>query len=261
VDATYKLTVFDNMFAFGSSSASTVPAVAAVPLAPERKTIVVSQPKPLKPVRAIRALTRGGKGKRAVGRRQLLMQPPLIETSLVKRHTFRFVTATTPTRTMTVGSAIACFGATVTVINAFYVTWASSVRIRRVSVWAPAAASGEAAASIIWASSTGPNNSADTEYDDSTVGSATPASATSVPPVKSLVGDWWTAAASTTVLATVNAPASSVVDVVLECCYSNNLAPLGPTALGSAAGALGTVFYGSFDGGGAWSPVGLPTNH
>lgn len=183
-------------------------------------------------------------------------QPPNIQASVAYGHTFRFTSSGNTARNVNVGTLIGACGNTCVIANTSMNSWASSVKIKSIRIWSPAAAAADVSASVAWAATL--NNVPDDEKLASTVGSAFTGYFRSVPPRKSLASDWWSTTAGAQILFSITAPTNSIVDVTVAVRLCNVL-PL--QNLGIATGVLGNVYYGYLDGAATHSfvPVGLPS--
>jgi len=180
------------------------------------------------------------------------------------RHTFRFnVTTAVGGTAVTVdgGGMCGAIGGICTTANSVVTCYASSFRIRRVSVWpAPVAVGGTTPApEIIWYS---PSNAVE---KDTSIERALPAGVVvtapvhSRPPKASLCGDWVNAFVNVTNLlfGFLNCPLGSIIDVEVAWTMANNLQQLARTV---ASGTLGNPYYLYLDGSTrhGFNPIGKP---
>jgi hypothetical protein len=189
-------------------------------------------------------------------------QPPVLQGTPTLSHTFRFVATGTGTNAITYGG-IAAIGPCVGYIaNSAVLPLASSVKVKKVEVWCPAAAAGEASANVVWLANAANQFVPDGEKLRTVLGTATPGYVLSRPPRKSLASDWFNPSGMpNTEFLSISCPAGSIVDVTLSFRISNELAP---TARPVSTGAIGNVYYLALDNAVAAGthnlvPYGLPT--
>jgi hypothetical protein len=201
------------------------------------------------------------RGARAVGVVQL-QQPPVLQGTPTLSHTFRFVATATAVNAVTYAGIAAIGPCVCDVANNTLIPIASSVKIRKVEVWTPAAAAGEASANVVWLANAANQFVPDGEKLRTTLGSATPGYLISRPPRKTFVADWFNpSGAPNTEFLSISCPASSIVDVTLSFRLSNELATTGRAV---STAALGSIYYMALDnavGAGTHNlvPYGLPT--
>jgi hypothetical protein len=176
-------------------------------------------------------------------------------------HTFRFKNTNAAVNTpITVGSLMGICGGMCNVANTDFLPWATSVRLRRVQIWASAPAAGNTLCEVIWA--TNDNNNPDTETLQEAMGSALVTHVDVRPPARTtLIGDWWNVNANAFNLFSITCPALSITDVTVDFTLPNNI--IGANR-GIAAGAVGNQAYLALDNAAAagthnFVPEGLPT--
>lgn len=175
--------------------------------------------------------------------------------------TLRFQVQGGGTYGVTVADITGACGGIVRVVNNSLQPWASSFRLKQVTMY-PASVTGSADVdNIVW--SNGLTNFVKDEVKDSTIptGITVPQRLTFRPPSKSLLSDWVATNGAAGALFTVTANGGTVIDVAIDYTLTAGLAEPGTISL--TAGALGGVFYLALDGAASnnITPVGLPTTH
>jgi len=181
-----------------------------------------------------------------------------LQVTPVTRHTFRF-SATAANGALTpvsVQNLVAICGGIGTITNSTINHIASSIRVHKVTITAPAAAAADTTARITWGSS---NQTPDIEWVDSTVGSAFPLRISSTPPKLSDARLWYSSINAATAVFNIAYPVNSIVDVDIEYTQLNNMALFATAGLTTVI--LGNVYYLALDGIASHNlvPVGLPT--
>jgi len=186
--------------------------------------------------------------------------PPDISTVFYCSGVFRYATASALTNT-TINSAqlVASCGGICTVTNSVLTSFASSVKLRRVTIWPAQPGSTTASVpEIVWY---GPQS--DIQKDESrdkavpagylSAGGAT----SSIPPPGSLCGAWLIYDGTPfNLFGLLNVPTGSIIDVHIDFALRNNLAGAGITI---TTGTLGSVYYPYLDSSSAKiQPVGRP---
>lgn len=212
---------------------------------------------PPKALLAVRGRSGRAKGKGKKGAPNL---PPMLNTVITVSHTFRYYVASAIT-TATIQAAFvagAC-GGTVSIVNSAFKAWASTVKIRKISIW-PALSSTEHTPEVEWLTPLGPIEK------DVAKNRALPGGVTidrvlvSRPPRGTLCADWINilTSPSANLFALLDVPAQSVIDFDVSFTLSNVLAS---DSLTIASGTLGGIYYLALDGAGTNKivPVGVPT--
>jgi len=204
------------------------------------------------------SMPRRKKGERKAPSRLSPISVMRLQVTPVTRHTFRF-SATAAQGALTpvsVTNLIGICGGIGTITNSTINHIASSFRVHRVTITAPAAAAADTTARITWGSS---NQTPDIEWVDSTVGSAFPLRVSSVPPKLSDARLWYSSINAATAVFNLAYPVNAIVDVDIEYTQLNNMA-LFATA-GVTTVVLGNIYYLPLDGVASHNlvAVGLPT--
>jgi hypothetical protein len=199
------------------------------------------------------------------GSSQGLSLPPPLQAVVNGRHTFRFTVTTAVTGTalsIDGGGVCGAIGGVTTVVNSVVTCYASSFRIRRISVWPSAVAVGTASPTpeIVWYS---PSNAIE---KDTSIERALPAGITvcapvhSRPPKNSLCGDWINSVVNVTnpLFGFFYVPLGSIIDMEVAWTMMNNMAGLNRTV---ATAILGSPYYLYLDGSTrhGFAPTGKPT--
>jgi len=187
--------------------------------------------------------------------------PPDISTVFYGRGVFRYATASALTNT-TINSAqlVASCGGICTVANSTITSFASSVRLRRVTIWpAQPGTTTAVVPEIVWYGPV-PDIQKDESRDKAVpAGYLSAGGATmSTPPRGSLCGDWLIYDGSAiNLFGLLNVPTGSILDIEIEFALRNNLAGAG---IAVSTATLGTVYYPYLDTSAAKiQPIGRPT--
>jgi hypothetical protein len=172
--------------------------------------------------------------------------PPRLDLNPTKSQVYRFKTTAAETAGVHVGDLLGVIGGVATVANSKIAAIASSVRLRKVTVWPPGSISTSASSvSLEWA----PGSSSQVPDDavDRTIplGITATGALSFVPPKMSLASFWITSADSTATVFLITAPAGAVIDVHLDYKISMSLEPLLITV---ATATLGNYYYLALDG-------------
>jgi len=179
--------------------------------------------------------------------------PPELQLSPAYHRVIRYRASTALTDVaVTYASFIVAVGAICTTTNTTLTSWASSVKVNKITIWPAASGS----ATIEWVVPAVPFNK------DTEVISAVPTGITveravvSTPPSWSLAKDWFTGSTDTACI--INASLGSVIDVSFSFTLATSLGSVQRTV---AAGTLASFYYSSLDSSGAdlIVPIGLPT--
>jgi len=183
---------------------------------------------------------------------------PMIETSVMTRHKYRFVsTAGVGAASITVGTIFGAIGTVGTVANSTVTTICSSFRIRKVDIYESAQSVATVSSELLWASPVSVNSS-DVAWSNATIPYDRPSRISAAPPKGTLASFWWNSSAtSTTPLFSLTCAIGSIVDVEIEATLSNALT--GVTISVSTA-VLGALYFLYLDGNTSHklAPVGLP---
>jgi len=172
--------------------------------------------------------------------------PPQLQTTSRIRKRLRFLALSAITNQSITGQTMAgaCGGIAATTTDV--VPWASTIRLRRVTIW-PAVGTSAGVADVTWA--TDGTLFVKDEFRLTSVpqGVTIDKSVTSVPP-KGTLGQFWQAATNTSTIFTISAPSGSIVDIVIDFTLSNEIAP---TAITVVTATQGLVYYLHLDGPGS----------
>jgi hypothetical protein len=185
---------------------------------------------------------------------------PALETSISVHHRYRYECTTGEVIGITIGSIFGAIGGIGSVVNTSIASFASSFRVRRVTVYESAQSVSTVNSAIYWAS-TADVNSPD-KYDmNSTIPYDRPSRATSAPPDKSLASFWWNGSSTlTTVLFSLQAAVGSIVDFEVDYTLPNIA---NNVTIAVATAVVGLASYLPLDGPATnkLSAIGLPTTH
>jgi hypothetical protein len=162
---------------------------------------------------------------------------------------------------VTVADLAGACGGICSVVNSTVQPWASSIRLKQVTMF-PASVSGSADVdNIVW--SNGLTSFVKDEVKDTTIptGITVPQRLTFRPPGKSLLADWIATNGGSGALFVITANTGTVVDVAIDYTLTAGLAE--PPTIHLTAVVLGAVVYLALDGAASnnITPVGLPTAH
>ncbi len=182
--------------------------------------------------------------------------PPQLQTTSRVRKRLRFLATSALTDQSITGQTMAgaCGGIAATTTEV--VPWASTIRLRRVTIW-PAVGSTAGIADVTWATDGTLFVKDEFRLTSIPQGVSIDKAVTSVPP-KGTLGQFWQTASNTSTIFTISAPSGSIVDIVVDFTLSNEIAP---TSITVVTAVLGQVYYLYLDGPGSHllKPEGLPT--
>jgi len=232
----------------------------------EQKFLLLKSPAPLKESKSLGKASKmmttrrlKPKGKKRSAHSSL---PPEISSSVTCHSVYRFQVISTAT-TMAVNTAqlLGICGVIGKVNNTSVTSIASSVKLKRITVWPGTQTSGGTVLNpdINWGYPAGTDIGKDASWIASTpAGVTNTGPLTSTPPKGSLCDKWFRYDGSTPDLFTlINVVAGSIVDVSISFTLRNHLAGVDITV---ATAAVGTMYYLYLDSsGGKFQPVGRPT--
>jgi hypothetical protein len=202
----------------------------------------------------------GRTNRRRGKRRGGMNKPPQIKSNIIVRHVYRFVsqdnaiatpTALTPTSLL---CAAGTFGITTnTTVRSMF----QSVRVNKISAWAPSPFQGTAATvSVEWVGSISSQLS-NLEISDTSNSVSTPAIIHAVPPHNSLASFWQQPSNDT--LCTMNAPSGTIIDIDLSLILQDDDTSFADTTVATAV--VGDTYYLSLDPNAThlYTPVSLRT--
>jgi len=183
-----------------------------------------------------RARGLGGRRSRAGGNR-----PPSISSNVTLSHRYRFTSTSGTATALTPQSIALAAGSMCTVSNTTVQCLFSSVRLKRLTLWAPPSAQGSfVTCSVEWI---GFNQANTVEVSDTSNSVATPAYISTSPPPATLA-KFWQLSSVTTNLCTVVAPTGTIIDAEVDLIIGDDEAG---TSIGVSAGTLGNLYYLSLD--------------
>jgi len=184
----------------------------------------------------------------------IVMQPPELQVTPTQTHTFRFGSTSATARNVTVGYLLAACGGACTIVNGTLSFIASSMRVKRVVLYAAPLAGADDVGTLNWTEAV---DAPDREVVRNAIGASGPSVQTLVPAKNSASGYWYGNGSVATVIFAISSPVGSVVDVTLEYTQVNQHAA---SSYSIAAGVLGNWYYGYLDGPTAhtYVPIGLP---
>lgn len=217
----------------------------------------------LMPVMVSKKRLVGRKGKRAKGKRHrgvVPSLPPQIGCVVTCSHRFRFQNSSTQTTTgITFGNLAGALGCVGTVTNSTVVALASSIKIRRVTIW-PAEAAPDSRCEIVWNIFAGMPTKDESKLELLPYGMTTTGPVISTPPKGDARG-WLTATSvggTSAVIFTLYMQQGSILDLDVSWTLSNNIG--GVSISGLTTVVLGTVYYLALDGHtNTIAPQGVPT--
>jgi hypothetical protein len=166
--------------------------------------------------------------------------PPPYQSNVRFSHTYRFVSTSSTTTSITPTSLLLMAGTYCDVANSTVISMFSSLKVNRISIWSPPASQGAATTcSLSFYSNT---NSPNIEHSDTSVSTAQPAYFTCRPPPQSLAGFWLTT--STQAIMAITAPTGSVIDVSVSLVLSDDDSY---TTAAVTTATLGSIYYLSLD--------------
>ncbi len=184
------------------------------------------------------------------------MKPPEIASNVIVDHVYRFVSTSGNSTSITQANLIGIAGGVCTVANTTLSLIGNTVSVKRVSIWSPPSAQGQAVTcSVEWTSAVAAGGRM-IERSDTSVSTAMPAQVHARPPKGSLAS-FWLGSGSDSVFV-ITAPAGSIIDVhavhVLEDAAGANL------TYAVAAATLGDLYWLPLDGStDLYTPVSLRT--
>jgi len=195
---------------------------------------------------------------RGKGKATTISLPPPLNPTPVCHHTFAFSPGNSSGYSVTVQGLMNMCGGIVTVVNSTFSPWASSIKIKKITIWPPAQGGDYAVSDVWWA------NGYSSAIPDMELIRPVPADITITaptvfkPPKRSLASDWINANGSGAVFV-VQSNVGSVVYIDVTFTLSN-LNQAATQAI--ASGVLGTKYYLSPDPATfQLRPIALATTH
>jgi hypothetical protein len=199
-----------------------------------------------------------GKGK---GMGSVPHLPPMLSTTMAVTHRFRFSIATDlAVQAITVLTAAGACGGIYGQSTQFY-PWASTIRVRKVTLWPSATLSGVGNPTIQWQSAGGGFTKDEAKNEAVPSGITVDTPLVSKPPPNSLVSDWLEVNFSyADTIFSVTAPAGCVMDVDMSFTLGNALQPSSSVVQTVGSNVVGNVYYNYLDGyaNGNIKPLGVP---
>jgi len=172
---------------------------------------------------------------------------------------FRFLASGSFSANITGQMLAGALGGCCTTTNSVLSCWASSARIRSITIW-PSVSLTAPSPEIIWYSPLTSNEKDESKVRSLPSGVTVDRAVKSSPPAGTLTADWLNlGSVGTTPLFRLNGvPSASIIDVSVQFTLSNNIT--GQT-LGIVTGVLTSFYWLALDGPGAnvLRPVGIPT--
>ncbi len=189
---------------------------------------------------------RNSRQRRTMGRSRMppSLEPPKVSLTPQSRMTFRFQ-AGAGVSFDAIGSqdlvGLLAVATSATALSSIV----SAVKIRRISIYAPAAAAGNTNSEVIWV---GNQQRVDARYNSATVGSALPSVTHSKPPPASDCGKWIDGAVTPFTVCKLTFPIGSIVDLQCSIKFHNQIVYYSPqTYTGSSGLTAGYVYFGPLD--------------
>jgi hypothetical protein len=202
------------------------------------------------------SILRAGATRNSQGKALAVSLPPRIQLSPAVSHTYRFRSTSASATLVTVASMLGALGGLCTAVNSKIGTWASSLKIIKVTVWPSGSTSGVTNATLSWY--LGESAQVPDEAWDEAIPEGITATKALVftPPPKSLCGFWIDSSDSAANLFAIQTSIGSVVDLQVAYRLVNVQSGLQITVV---TGVLGTVYYLALDGptSNTYVPIGL----
>jgi hypothetical protein len=163
---------------------------------------------------------------------------PQLSSNIAVNHIYRFTSNNATSTQITGKDLLGALGTLCTSSTNLYSMF-ESVKVNRVSIWAPPSSQGAfATCSVNWL---GQSNSDTKEVSDTTVSVTTPAFVTTKPPRNSLSSFWQTPAVANNVLMSIIAPVGAVIDVNLSGLLNDD--DVSGNAYTCTASSTGNTYY------------------
>jgi hypothetical protein len=193
---------------------------------------------------------------RGRGRKGSPQLPPEINVTPKLRHVFRFTGGGT-TVTVTTGQILGALGGVCTVTNSTFRPWASTFRIRKLTIWSDVTSS-EQNAYIQWSSALGGQVRDEEKVRSFPTGVTITAPLVSTPPPGTLAALWQDSSSNGIVVFFANP--GSIIDLDVEFTLTNAIVTATQPI---TTGTLGSPYYLALDGpsSNVYVPVGLLSTH
>jgi hypothetical protein len=170
--------------------------------------------------------------------------PPKLNLTHTVSTTLRFQCSTAATKTITAADIAGACGTICTILNTSTQPWASSFRIKRVSIFPPSSAAAVETVGIFWQNA---NGYVRDEIKDVTVplGMTVPTRVSSSPPKRSLASDWISSTYTGNIM-DLTVVDGAVVDLNIDYNITAALNPYAPILIN--VGVLGNIYYLALDG-------------
>jgi len=185
--------------------------------------------------------------------------PPVLDLTPNVSHVYRFQVASSGSYTIT-GAGIAGALGVMAYGIASVGTWASSFKIRKVTVWPSPSSSAVSGATLAWAAGT-ISQEKDVLVDRTLPsGVSVTDSVSFAPPASTLAGMWLSLLAFSSDIFVIDVESGSIIDLAVSYTLSNSFSTDGIVV---ASAVVGQPYYLALDGPASNKivPVGLPTTH
>jgi len=181
--------------------------------------------------------------------------PPKLDATPFVSHTFRFSNTAAGNAVVSFDTLCGALGGICTVANSKVQPWASSIRLKKVTVWPSASSSSVQKVELFWEQGTSGQIRDSSIITDLPEGITVTKAVSFVPPAKSLASDWLATPAN---VFAINAPVGSIIDLSIDFTLANIYADGLQTV---ASATLGNIYYLALDGATAnkYVPIGVPT--
>jgi hypothetical protein len=213
--------------------------------------------------RIVRAKGRKGKKGKARGSTRTPSLPPELEITPILGHTFRFRnTADVVSQSFTVGNLIGICGGIGSIVNSTVASIASSVKLRRVTIWPSTEAESGTDHNPEISFVTAYGTTSDRSFNKSVPGGLTVSAPLTAKPKSDTLASMWqnSSASSSTLFYIYDLPKNSVIDVDVSFCLRNAQGGLNFTV---TTAVLGASYYLYLDGSSThiFQPVALPNTY
>lgn len=267
--------LYSSLPSAAAASTALVPAKSFEPKSSDEKRIIINGirgevtaayrqvfAKPFLP-RTLSLSKLGGKKKQGYRRKDIVPSAVIrqLPASICTSHKFRFVCTAGETISITVADIFGTIGGIGTINNSTITLFASSFKLRRVSIIESAQSVTAVSSELLWYSAADVN-SADKVYMNTTIPYDRPTVISQAPPRGSLASFWWnTSSVLSTVLFTISCSIGSTIETYLDFTFLNNAPSTG--IAGVATVVVGNTYYLALDGfaSNKLIPVGLPSTH
>jgi hypothetical protein len=214
----------------------------------------VDTPSPVEAVHKISSSLSWNRGTRSSRSSRSTSLPPSRNMAPLVSDVLRFQSTSASVASFTTGTIAAALGG-VAVTTVSFQPWASSFRVKRVTVWPSASSSSVPNVELLWAAGTSGQVRDEVRSRTLPEGVTVTEGVVFVPTHPSLAQDWILSSQSATVFECVS-PVGSVLDLEVE--YTlGNIFEAGAVTVSAAT--AGKIYYRSLDGSGSYTAVSRPT--